>query len=226
MLRAALLVLALLAGGGALAQPAPEAIRWRAVLVAGDPSLPVWDNATRRMAEVIGRQAVAGQVTRLSARREAGATRGGIKQALERIATLRPGPGEGCFVFLTMHGARDAGLVFEPGEHVLTPDSLDAALERGCGAAPTLVIASGCYSGNFAVGRMARPNRVVMTAARAGMDFYYFGPTAGGTAARLRPAFRPATAPGGGRLGHRLPTPSACRQAGLTVPLPGDATRV
>jgi hypothetical protein len=145
--------------------------------VAGDPSLPVWDNATRQMAAVIGNRSVPGGMTRLSARREPGAMQGGLKQALERIAAMRPGPGEGCFVFLTMHGARDAGLVFEPGGQVLTPDSLDAALERGCGAAPTLVVASGCYTGGFATGRMARPNRVVMTAARA--DRSSFGCGAG-----------------------------------------------
>jgi hypothetical protein len=32
---------------------------------------------------------------------------------------------------------------------------------------PTVVIASGCYSGSFAAGPMPAPNRIIMTAARA-----------------------------------------------------------
>jgi hypothetical protein len=143
-------------------------LRWRAVLVAGDPSLPVWDNATRRLEAglLAGGAAVPGAVTRISAQpKEAGALTGGKALALARIAALRPGPGEGCLVFLTMHGARQAGLVFVPGPEILVPAELDAALEQGCGTAPTLVVASGCYTGGFASGRMARPNRVVLAAA-------------------------------------------------------------
>jgi hypothetical protein len=32
---------------------------------------------------------------------------------------------------------------------------------------PTIVIVSACYSGGFAVGKMAKPNRIILTAARA-----------------------------------------------------------
>ncbi|WP_270935812.1 C13 family peptidase [Falsiroseomonas oryzae] len=175
-----LAIVALLAG---CAAPPPHAgpihapdrlaeLRWRAVLVAGDPSLPVWDNAASRLASGLASTgaAVPGQVTRLTARRDqlaAGARPGGKQAALAGIAQLRPGPGEGCLVFLTMHGTRDRGLLFQPGEQHLSPDELDAALAQGCGDAPTVVVASGCYTGSFATGRMARPNRVVMTAARA-----------------------------------------------------------
>lgn len=146
-------------------------IRWRAVLVAGDPSLPVWDNAARAMAErlVAAGIVVPGQVTRLSARPQeasSGARPGGLPQAIEAIQALRPAAGEGCLVFLTMHGAQNAGLVFVPGNQVLTPNLLDKVLQLGCGNAPTLVVASGCFTGDFATGNMARENRVVLTAAR------------------------------------------------------------
>ena len=161
---------------------APAAIRWRAVLVAGDPSLPVWDNATRRLAEQLtaGGILVPGQLARLTARREelaAGARPGGLPATLAAIQALQPAPGEGCLVFLTMHGAQGAGLVFVPGNQVLTPNLLDKVLQLGCGEAPTLVVASGCFSGDFATGRMARDNRVVLTAARA--DRSSFGCGAG-----------------------------------------------
>jgi hypothetical protein len=175
-MRALLGLVAVLAMSGlpAAAQPAgaqPVGIRWRAVLVAGDPTLPVWDNAARALAErlVAAGVVVPGQVTRLSARPQevaSGARPGGLPAAIEAIQALRPAAGEGCLVFLTMHGAQDAGLVFVPGNQVLTPNLLDKVLQLGCGNAPTLVVASGCYTGSFTTGAMARDNRVVLTAAR------------------------------------------------------------
>jgi hypothetical protein len=167
-LLAALAALVTLSLPAAAQQPG---IRWRAVLVAGDPSLPVWDNAARAMAERLTAAGVTvpGQVTRLSARPQeaaSGARPGGLMQAIEAIQGLRPAAGEGCLVFLTMHGAQNAGLVFVPGNQVLTPNLLDKVLQLGCGNAPTLVVASGCYTGDFATGTMARENRVVLTAAR------------------------------------------------------------
>jgi hypothetical protein len=163
-----MLLACMLAGGAAAQSPT----RWRAVIVAGDPSLPVWDNATRQLARALESAglAVPGQVQRLTARQDQlaqGARPGSLFAALKAIAAMRPAAGEGCLVYLTMHGAPNAGLVFMPAQQVLTPDDLDAALEQGCGEAPTLVVASGCYTGGFARGRMARENRVVMTAARA-----------------------------------------------------------
>jgi hypothetical protein len=167
-LLAALAALATLSLPAAAQQPVQ---RWRAVLVAGDPSLPVWDNAARALAErlVAAGMAAPGQVTRLSARPQeaaSGARPGGLQAAIEAIQSLRPAAGEGCLVFLTMHGAQNAGLVFVPGNQVLTPNLLDKVLQLGCGNAPTLVVASGCYTGDFATGSMARDNRVVLTAAR------------------------------------------------------------
>ena len=146
-------------------------LRWRAVFVAGDPSLPVWDNAARRFAERLQASGygVPGAITRITARRSetaSGAQLGGRAAALAAITALRPQRGEGCLVFLTMHGGPNSGLHFEPAHERLMPAELDAALSRGCGNAPTLVITSGCFTGIFARAPMARPNRIVMTAAR------------------------------------------------------------
>src|SRR6516165_5322669 len=44
--------------------------------------------------------------------------------------------------------------------------ALANALSRGCAAVPTVVVVSACYSGGFAKGKMAKPNRIVLTAAR------------------------------------------------------------
>ena len=97
---------------------------------------------------------------------------GGAEPALQSgilgaIASLRPAPGEACLVYLTMHGAPQRGLALVADQSFINPANLDAALRQGCGQAPSFVITSGCYSGNFAQAPMNRPNRVVLTAARA-----------------------------------------------------------
>lgn len=159
---------------GAPAQPqaAPMApIRWHAVLVAGDASLPVWDNAVRRMTSGLqAAGALASPVRRLtSAGKGAGGTPVATTEAvLQAVSALRPGRGEGCLVFATSHGIPRAGLsMTRSPAQPLSAAALDAALANGgCAEAPSLVIVSGCYSGDFAR-VLARPNRAVITASRA-----------------------------------------------------------
>src|SRR5262249_37894167 len=58
------------------------------------------------------------------------------------------------------------GLWLARSNSALTPDELARALSRGCAAVPTVVIVSACYSGSFSAGRIAKPNRIILTAAR------------------------------------------------------------
>lgn len=66
-----------------------------------------------------------------------------------------------CFVYLG--GAFDGDDVALPGGTVSASD-LDRALGGGCGAAPTVVVASGCGSGVLARPPFARDNRIVIAA--------------------------------------------------------------
>jgi hypothetical protein len=97
---------------------------------------------------------------------------------VQAIENLNPGPGQGCFTFITSHGSRGAGVALSPGG-VLSPDELDKALVRGCGNSPTVVIISACFSGGFAAPPMTRANRIIITAASA--DRPSFGCLAGAT---------------------------------------------
>ena len=83
----------------------------------------------------------------------------------DAIATMRPGAGKGCLVFVTAHGERGEGLYLPAGgdDMFLDPARLDRALAQGCGEAPTVVVMSGCYSGIFARPPMTRANRVILT---------------------------------------------------------------
>jgi hypothetical protein len=143
---------------------------WQAVLAAGDDAEPVFDDATRTVALRLRKAGVpAGNIHRLSA--SAAETRAGIEPAtaenlLRRIATLPVQPGDRCLVFLTSHGAHDAGLWLARSQRALHPEELAQALSRACGAAPTVVVVSSCYSGGFAAGAMDKPNRIILTASR------------------------------------------------------------
>jgi hypothetical protein len=162
-----------LVAGLALAE-APErrpVERWQAVLAAGDDAEPVFDDATQALAGRLRAVGVpAADIHRLSA--SPAQLRDGVEPSkipllLRRIAGLPVLPGERCLVFLTSHGEKGAGLWIARSAAALRPDALAGALSQGCGAAPTVAIVSGCYTGAFAAGAMARPNRIVLTAARA-----------------------------------------------------------
>ncbi len=85
---------------------------------------------------------------------------------LRQIADLPARPGDHCLVFMTSHGEHDAGLWLARSQRALHPEELAQALSRGCAMVPTVVIVSGCYTGGFAAGPMAEPNRIILTAAR------------------------------------------------------------
>jgi hypothetical protein len=141
-------------------------LHYKAVLVAGDASLPVFDNATNAMAQRLTLRARVPQsdITHVSAKQLTG--RSELAAVLDDIAALRPGPGQGCFVYITSHGVRDFGAFLSPEHEFLSPVALDTALAKGCGDAPTVVVVSACYSGAFAEPPMVRPNRIILTAAR------------------------------------------------------------
>ena len=149
---------------------ANPAARWQVVLAAGDDAEPVFDNATRALSQRLAAAGVpTGNIHRLSA--SAGELGTAVEPALanvllRRIGALPARPGDRCLIFLTSHGERGAGLWLARANTAVSPDELAQALSRGCAAVPTVVIVSACYSGSFATGKMAKPNRIVLTAAR------------------------------------------------------------
>jgi Peptidase C13 family len=150
--------------------PAGAAGTWQVVLAAGDDAEPVFDNAAREMnRRLVAAGIPPGNIHRLSASAPelaTGAEPATAEVLLRRIAELPGRPEDQCLIFLTSHGERGSGVWLARSNRALTPDELARALSRGCAAVPTVVIVSACYSGSFATGKMARPNRVILTAAR------------------------------------------------------------
>lgn len=144
---------------------------WRVLLVAGDDSAAVFDNAVDRFSELLaGKPGV--ELYRLTSDRRLRsptrsiATAKGIDGAL---AGLDEGAGtQGCFVFMTSHGTTDGLYLHEDdlAARTLSPGKLDRILDAQCGARPTVVVVSACHSGVF-IGKASKgDNRIWLTAAR------------------------------------------------------------
>ena len=140
---------------------------WKALLIAGDDQEPAFDNAVAAMAAKLASFGVPQAnmiVLRATSLNGQAATTKNIKAAFAR---LDPAPSEGCFVFITSHGAPGQGLVIKRDRGYLSPGELGALLNAACAERPTAVIASGCYSGSFAEGPiLPSRSRVILTAAR------------------------------------------------------------
>jgi hypothetical protein len=172
LLRLALLVFGLLAAG-APAQAAGPFADWAAIVVAGDfhahsgaPS-EAFDNARREVARALVSLGFAPENLRqFSVRpdrypdeRLMLSEPGLIGSKLSDVASQAPG---GCLVYFTSHGS-PAGVVV--GDRLLSPAGLSQMVDRACGARPTVVVISACFSGVF-VPPLSRPDRMVLTAAR------------------------------------------------------------
>ena len=116
----------------------------RAVLVAGDGSLGVFDNGVAGIAAWLRDTGGAepDQVVRLSAspaiimrQKVESASSHHVMQAIEG---LNPASGQACFVFITSHGIKGEGVALSYDDSVLRPAALDRALTTGCGDAPSV----------------------------------------------------------------------------------------
>jgi hypothetical protein len=171
------LLTVLLAPGWAGADASP---RWKAVLVAGDDSITVFDNAVTRIGELLAERGVDQQRSLTSDSFVATperpiATSRTIEAAL---ADLAIGGFDRCLVYLTSHGDMDGVLLKREDRQPrrLTPNRLGRILDRHCAEKPTVIVVSACHSGVFIAGATMAPNRVILTAARDDLTSFGCGP--------------------------------------------------
>ena len=157
-----------------------------AVLAAGDASIPAFDHAIEYVHDLLAARNVEGdQSALLSAQHQRPPDEQFSAQpTLEaRLQATKPVPGGSCLVFLTSHGSAEHGIYLAASGSNLMPADLDHDLQIGCGEAPTVVIVSACFSGQFVAPPMTRPNRIILSAARpdrtsfgcgAGFSYTYF----------------------------------------------------
>lgn len=85
-----------------------------------------------------------------------------VTEALARVAAATRRAPRGCLLYFTSHGSPQ-GMVFGP-DQTLEPADMANLVRQWCGARPTVVIVSACYSGVF-VNALTAPNRMILTAA-------------------------------------------------------------
>lgn len=149
-------------------QPAPEIKRWRAYLIAAHDREPVFHRAIDRLAGLLtGSGVQRADISWLSAATNEPTRLPTKANVAAMFAPRQPARGEACFVYLTSHGD-DKGIemVAERETWQLAPAELGRLLDRSCGAAPTVVVISACYSGVYVDPAVLAPNRIVLTAAR------------------------------------------------------------
>ncbi len=141
---------------------------WATLLLAGDGGVPAFDHAINHLADLLEKSGIQPVKTlSAAASRDSGAGLASLIDLEQGLAHLNPAPDGGCLVYLVSHGTPDQGLYLPVSDRTLTPQALDRALDQGCAAAPTVVIVSACYAGLFTEPPMRRPNRIIITAARA-----------------------------------------------------------
>jgi hypothetical protein len=140
---------------------------WRVVLVAGDSSAPVFDNAVTKLSKMLAGKA--GIEQRLLTSDGVYATDDRPLATADSIAASFAGTkAQGCLVFMTSHGTTD-GLYLrhdDDNAQILSPNRLDRILDKSCGERPTVIVASACHSGVFIAKATKGDNRVILSAAR------------------------------------------------------------
>jgi hypothetical protein len=149
------------------ASVAARLVHYRAVLAAGDDSIPNFDNAVDALAKRLERSDAETTLLTSDGRRVTNhrwyATADVIDGVLRDVGTS-----DGCLVFVTSHG-NEVGLVMGMDNaegYYLTPKRLAEILARDCGQRPTVAILSGCHTGTFLTDAMMTENRIILTAAR------------------------------------------------------------
>ena len=146
---------------------------WAAIVVAGDwhahdgSSSEIFDNARRDVSVALAKIGFRpDHVLEFSVRPERypdthpfNSDADSIASSLADLAGHQRG---GCLLYFSSHGSPQ-GLVL--GDTILAPSQLAGIVTTACGARPTIVVISACYSGVFVPALQGR-NRMIVTAAR------------------------------------------------------------
>lgn len=172
----------------------PENLTWKAVIVSGYASengnvLLNWDRSRRKFHQEILRRGILPKDIRIltSLQYEVGRKVSGtiirpatINNFFQSIYSLGLKQGDGLIIFMTSHGSKKKGFVFEIAnnyqDRFLSIEQFYLGLKKNdLDKIPTAIFISACYSGQYIDGvygrpetntyRLTRRNRIIMTAA-------------------------------------------------------------
>lgn len=149
---------------------AAQALSWKGVFIAGDDSIENFDNGREDLTTQFSKLGLLETIQLSSSAKYISnqnnvylANSQNIMAAFEQIGAS---PVEGCLVHMTSHGTPGKGFYLSRAGY-LSPAAFEGLLNKACGTAPTVVLVSACYSGQFITEGIKGPNRIVLTAARA-----------------------------------------------------------
>jgi len=141
---------------------------WKATLMTGDDKLNVFDNARKALKGAFLQRGLApGNIKELSMNpieRNRGSLPSSVRNFAGALRDLLIGDHDACLIHMTSHGSPQG--FYMRNAPLITPKILDSILDVSCGARPTVVLVSACYSGVFVGNTMLKPNRIILTAAR------------------------------------------------------------
>ena len=130
--------------------------------------LDVFDNARKALKSAFLQMGVTpGNIKELSmnpVERNRGSLPSSVRNFAGALRDLSIGDHDACLIHMTSHGSPQG--FYMRNAPLITPKILNTILDVSCGARPTVVLVSACYSGVFVGNAMLKPNRIILTAAR------------------------------------------------------------
>ena len=157
----------------ALMLPVSAHAAWHAIMVSGDDSIDNFDNSREVLGELFAAKGLAAanqhhlnsQFPDPMLQQDDQASLLGLSRSFSAL-NIRPEQ-DACLFYVSSHGKKGDGLYMKRAhDGQLTPAQLNTALNWTCGTAPTVVMVSACYSGQF-IQPLRADNRIIMTAASA-----------------------------------------------------------
>lgn len=144
---------------------------WHAIMVSGDNSIDNFDNSRTELGRLFAQRGLLVQNQHhLSSlfpdsvnSDNSIASLTGLTRNLTQL-NINPKQ-DACLFYVSSHGKRDDGVYLKRAYgQGITPEQLNTALNWTCGNAPTVVMVSACYSGQF-IAPLQANNRIILTAA-------------------------------------------------------------
>ena len=157
----------------ALMLPVSAQAAWHAIMVSGDDSIRNFDNSRDALGELFAAKGLAAanqhhlnsQFPDPMMQHDDQASLWGLTRSFSAL-NIQPQQ-DACLFYVSSHGKKGDGVYMKRAlDTQLTPAQLNTALNWTCGTAPTVVMVSACYSGQF-IQPLHADNRIIMTAASA-----------------------------------------------------------
>lgn len=158
------LLIALFLSTQAMAQ-----VEWKSIFISGDHSIPNFDNGRKTLSQMFASLGASEEnqfhLTSTPSEVNESTTLATAQNIVNAFSALNINTEtQGCLLFMTSHGIKGQGFYLSQAG-VLTPKNLEALVDAACGKAPTVLLISACYSGQFITKNLATDNRIIMTAA-------------------------------------------------------------